>query len=72
MSDLEPRRRGGMSRGARSDRAYTLVKVTSGLLLLTIVLFVLAVLGIVSGGWAVVAGALTVGAGVALRRTLKP
>jgi hypothetical protein len=72
MSDLEPRRRGGMSRKARSDRAYTLVKVTSGLLLLTIVLFVLAVVGIVGGGWAVAAGALTVGAGVALRRTLKP
>jgi hypothetical protein len=71
MSDLEPRRRGGISRRARADRAYTLVKVTSGLLLLTIVLFVLAVLGVVGGGFAVAAGALTVGAGVALRRTLK-
>jgi hypothetical protein len=72
MSDLEPRRRGGLSRNARADRAYTLVKVTSGLLVLTIVLFVLAVLGILGGGWAVAAGALTVGAGVALRRTLRP
>jgi small-conductance mechanosensitive channel len=71
MSDLEPRRRGGLSRRARQDRAYTLVKVAGGLLVLTIVLFVLAVLGVVSGGLAVVAGALTVGAGVALRRTLK-
>jgi hypothetical protein len=71
MSDLEPRRRGGVPRRARADRAYTLVKVTSGLLVLTIVLFVLAVLGIVGGGWAVAAGALTVGAGIALRRTLK-
>jgi len=35
------------------------------------VLFVLAVLGIVGGGWAVAAGALTAGAGIALRRTLK-
>jgi hypothetical protein len=72
VSDLEPRRRGGVSRRDRADRAYTLVKVTSGLLVLTIVLFVLAVLGVVGGGWAVAAGALTVGAGVALRRTLKP
>jgi hypothetical protein len=72
MSDIEPRQRGGTLRRARADRAYTLVKVTSGLLVLTIVLFVLAVLGIVGGGWAVATGALTVGAGVALRRTLKP
>ena len=72
MSDLEPRRRSRPSRQARADRAYTLVRITSGLLVLTIVLFVLAVIGAVSGGWAVVAGALTVGAGIALRRTLKP
>jgi hypothetical protein len=71
MSDLQPRRRGGVSRQARAGRAYTLVKVASGLLALTIVLFVLAVLGIVGGGWAIAAGALTVGAGVALRRTLQ-
>ena len=71
MSELEPRRRGGLPRQARADRAYTLVKVASGLLIATIVLFVLAVLGIVGGGWAIAAGARTVGAGVALRRTLK-
>jgi hypothetical protein len=71
VSDLEPRKGSRPSRQARADRAYTLVKVTSGLLLLTIVLFVLAVVGIVGGGWAVAAGAVTVGAGVALRRTLK-
>ena len=70
MSDIEPRRRGGLSRQARAGRAYTLVKVTGGLLAATIVLMVLAILGIVGGGWAVAAGALTVGAGVALRRTL--
>jgi hypothetical protein len=71
MSDLQPRRRGSPSRRERAGRAYTLVRVTGGLLALTILLFVLAVLGIVGGGWVVVAGALTVGAGVALRRTLK-
>jgi hypothetical protein len=72
MSDIEPRRSGSPSRRARADRAYTLVKVTGGLLALTIVLFVLAVLGVVGGGLAVVAGILTVGSGIALRRTLKP
>jgi small-conductance mechanosensitive channel len=71
MSDLQPRRRGNLSRRNREGRAYTLVKVTSGLLILTIVLFVLAIFGVVSGALAVVAGALTVGAGMALRRTLK-
>jgi hypothetical protein len=71
MSELQPRRSGSPSRRARAGRAYTLVKVTSGLLALTILLFVLAVLGIVGGGWAVAAGAVTVGAGVALRRSLK-
>jgi hypothetical protein len=71
MSDLQPRRSGSPSRQARAGRAYTLVKVTSGLLALTIVLLVLAVLGIVGGGWVVIAGALTVGAGVVLRRTVK-
>ncbi len=71
MSDLEPRRRSGLSRKARADRAYTLVLATSGLLILTIVLFVLAVLGIVGGGLAVAAGAVTAGSGMALRRTLK-
>jgi hypothetical protein len=72
MSELEPRRRGGISRQARADRAYTLVKVASGLLIATIVLIVLAVLGIVGGGWAVATGALTVAAGLMLRRTLNP
>lgn len=71
MTDLEPRRRGGLSRKARADRAYSLVLATSGLLVLTIVLLVLAVLGIVSGGPVVVAGILTAGGGVLLRRTLR-
>jgi hypothetical protein len=71
MSDLEPRRRSRMSRKDRESRAYTLVLATSGFLILTIVLFVLAVLGIVGGGLAVLAGAITAGSGIALRRTLK-
>jgi len=71
MSDLQPRRSGGLSRRDRAGRAYTLVKVTGGLLALTIALVVLAVLGVVGGGWAVVAALLTAGAGFALRRTVK-
>ena len=71
MSELQPRRSGGLSRRDRADRAYTLVKVTGGLLALTVALIVLAVLGIVSGGWAVVAALLTAGSGFLLRRTLK-
>jgi len=71
MSDLQPRRRGGVSRRERADRAYTLVKVTGGLLAVTIALIVLAVLGVVGGGWAVVAALLTAGAGFATRRTVK-
>jgi hypothetical protein len=71
MSDLEPRRSSRPSRRARADRAYNLVRVTGGLLLLTVVLLVLAVIGAVSGGWVVVAGALTVAAGLVLRRTMR-
>jgi hypothetical protein len=71
MSDLEPRRSSRPSRRSRADRAYNLVRVTGGLLVLTIVLLVLAVIGAVSGGWVVVAGALTVGAGIMLRRSVR-
>jgi hypothetical protein len=71
MPDLEPRRRSGMSRKVRADRAYTLVVATSGLLILTVVLFVLAVLGILGGGPAVIAGILTAASGIMLRRTLR-
>jgi hypothetical protein len=71
MSNIEPGRRNRPSRRARADRAYNLVRVTGGLLVLTIVLLVLAVIGAVSGGWVVVAGALTVGAGLVLRRSMR-
>jgi hypothetical protein len=71
MSELQPRRSGGVSRRDRAGRAYTLVKVTGGLAVLTIALVVLAVIGIVGGGWAVVAGLLTAVSGLALRRTLR-
>jgi hypothetical protein len=73
MSDLEPRRRSGPpSRKAREQRAYTLVLATGGLAVLTVVLVVLAIAGVVGFGAAVVAGLLTAGGAVLLRRTLNP
>jgi hypothetical protein len=73
MSDLEPRRRSGATpRKAREQRAYTLVLATGGLAVLTIVLVVLAIVGAVGFGAAVVAGLLTAGGAVLLRRTLNP
>jgi len=60
------------SRAARQDRAYKLVLSTGGFLVISIALFVLAVAGIVGGGWAVIAALLAAGSGFMLRRTLKP
>ena len=73
MSDLEPRRRSGTpSRQARERRAYKLVLTTGGLLVVSLVLFVLAVLGFGVAGYAVVAAMLAAGSGFMLRRTLGP
>jgi len=70
MSDLEPRRRSGLSRKERADRAYTLTLTTGGLALVTVVLLVLAVLDISGFGLAFLAALLTAGSGFLLRRTL--
>ncbi len=70
MSDLEPRRRSGLSRKSRESRAYNLVLATGGLAVLTLVLIVLAIAGVVGLGPAVVTGVLAVGGGLMLRRTL--
>ena len=70
MSDLEPRRSGGLSRKARADRAYNLVLTTGGLGLATVALVVLAALGIVGFGWAFLAALLTAGSGFLLKKTL--
>jgi hypothetical protein len=73
MSDLEPRRSSGVpSRKARERRAYNLVLATGGLAVLTIVLVVLAIVGVVGFGSAVLAGLLTAGGAVLVRRTLNP
>jgi hypothetical protein len=72
MSDLEPRRSSGVPRKAREERAYKLVLATGGLAVLTIALIVLAVVNIVSGGWAILTALLAVACGLLLRRTLNP
>jgi hypothetical protein len=72
MSDLEPRRRSAPSRKAREQRAYTLVLATGGLVVLTVVLVILAVVGVMGLGPAIVAGLLAAGGGLLLRRTLNP
>ena len=70
MSDLEPRRRSGLSRKAREGRAYTLVLATGGFAVLTFVLVLLAVFTSMGLGPAVIAALLAGGSGLMLRRTL--
>ena len=70
MSDLEPRRRSGLPRRAREERAYKLVLTTGGLAVLTVALVILAIVGIVGGGYAFLAALLTAGSAFLLRRTL--
>jgi hypothetical protein len=72
MSDLEPRRRGGLSRRAREGRAYNLVLATGALGVATIALVVLAALGLVGFGWAFITALLTAGSGFMLKKTLNP
>jgi hypothetical protein len=72
MSDLEPRRQSGLSRKQREQRAYTLTLATGGFAVLTIVLVVLAVLGITNFGLAILAALLATGSGLLLRRTIRP
>ena len=72
MSDLEPRRRSGLSRKARESRAYTLTLATGGFAVLTVVLVLLAIFGIGGMGYAFITALLAAGSGLMLRRTLNP
>ena len=74
MSDLEPRRRSGsgLSRRAREQRAYTLTLATGGLAVLTLVLIVLAIVGVTNFGLAILTALLAAVSGFLLRRTLNP
>jgi hypothetical protein len=72
MSDLTPRRRGGVSRRQREQRAYYLVLVTGGLGLAAVVVLVLSIVGIASFGLFVLLAVLAAIAGYLLRRALSP
>ena len=72
MSDLERRRGARMSRRERERRAYSLVLATGGFAAITLVLVVLAVLGITGFAPAVVTALLAGGSAVLLKRTLSP
>jgi hypothetical protein len=72
MSDLSRRPSSGVSRRQREQRAYALVLATGGGVLLTAVLFVLAVVGIVSFGTPVLVLIVTALLGYLLKRTLSP
>jgi hypothetical protein len=72
MSDLTPRRGGGLSRRKREQRAYFLVLATGGLALAAAVVLVLSIVGVASFALFVLLAALAAVAGYLLRRTLSP
>ena len=73
MSDIERRRTGSRpSRRKREQRAYRLVLATGTFAALFVAAIVLSFLGVVGGGWAVLAAILAVLCGLALRSTLRP
>jgi hypothetical protein len=67
-----PERRSGsrLTRREREQRAYRLVLATGGFSALFVAALVLSVVGVIGGGWAVLAAILAVLCGIALRRTL--
>lgn len=72
MSDLTPRRGGGMSRRRKEDRAYTLVVAGGVAGVVTVVGAVLALVGVI--GWGIPFLALLVAAvcAVLFRRVVRP
>ena len=70
MADLERSSGRRMTRRQREQRAYQLTLATGGLAVATVVLTVLAVVGILGGGPAIIAAGLAVVCFVLLRRTL--
>jgi hypothetical protein len=72
MSDIERRHTSSRpSRRQREQRAYRLVLATGAFAALFAAAVVLSILGVVGGGWAVLAGVLAVLCGLALRSTLR-
>lgn len=72
MSDLTPRRGSGLNRSERERRAYRLTLATGGAGLATIVVLILALVGVTSFGSAFVLALLTAGLGYGVKRTLTP
>lgn len=72
MSDLTPRRSGGLSRSERERRAYRLTLATGGAGLATIVVLVLAFVGVTSFATAFVLALVTAALGYGVKRTLTP
>ncbi len=63
---------GGLSRRQREKRAYSLTLVSGGAALATVVFLVLAVIGVMGIGPALLAGLIAAGAAYLLRGTLRP
>ena len=73
MSDLERRRTGSPpSRRQREQRAYRLVLATGAFATLFAAALVLAIVGVIGGGWTVLFAVLAVVCGLLLRQTLRP
>jgi hypothetical protein len=70
MSDLTPRRGGGLSRRQREQRAYYLVLATGGLAVAAVVVLVLSIFTSVSFGLFILLAVLATIAGYLLKRTL--
>ncbi len=63
---------GRLSRRQREKRAYSLTLVSGGAALAAVVFLVLAVIGVMSAGPALVAALIAAGAAFLLRGTLRP
>jgi hypothetical protein len=70
MNELDRPSRSRLSRRSREDRAYRLVLATGGLGTLAIVCFALAIFGVVSWGWFILASVLAIVAGYLFRRSV--
>ena len=72
MSDLQPRRRSALSRKDREERAYKLVLAGGAAAVVSVVTFVLAIVGIIGFGVPVLAALVAILCGWLFRRTVAP
>ena len=71
MSDIERRRGTRMTRRQREQRAYRLVLATGAFTAIAVACLVLAIAGVVGGGWWVISAIIAVICFIALRGTLR-